>query len=142
MIEDEIVGWHHRLNGHEFEKALGDGEGQASLAWCSPWDRKGLDTTEQLTTMFPQVGMTPPLPRGQPAPGREMTGERVCSSPHVSWTPLEVCMPLCSPHVSRHSFPKGVGEQDSRVPTSAPQTFRVSGCLFQSFHVRCPAPPS
>ena len=38
--EDEIVGWHHRLNGHEFEQAPGDGEGQGSLACCSPWGRK------------------------------------------------------------------------------------------------------
>ena len=37
MTEDEMVGWHHRLNGHEFKQALGDGEGQGSLACCSPW---------------------------------------------------------------------------------------------------------
>ena len=43
-----MVGWCHRLNGHEFERALGDGEGQGSLAGCSPWDRKELDTTERL----------------------------------------------------------------------------------------------
>ena len=42
------VGWHHRLNGHEFEQALGDGEGQGSLARCSPWGRKESDTTERL----------------------------------------------------------------------------------------------
>ena len=35
--EDEMVGWHHRLNGHEFEQALGDGEGQGGLLCCSPW---------------------------------------------------------------------------------------------------------
>ena len=35
--EDEMVGWHHRLNGHEFEKTPGDGEGQGSLACCIPW---------------------------------------------------------------------------------------------------------
>ena len=46
--EDEMVGWHHWLNGHEFEKALGDGEGQGSLACCSPWGCKELDMTEQL----------------------------------------------------------------------------------------------
>ena len=40
--------WHHRLNGHEFEQALGDGEGQGSLACCSPWGRTELDITEQL----------------------------------------------------------------------------------------------
>ena len=44
--EDEIVGWHHRLNGHEFQQAPGDGEGQRSLACCSPWVHKQLDTTE------------------------------------------------------------------------------------------------
>ena len=37
MIEDEMVGWHHRLSGHEFEQALGIGDGQGSLACCSPW---------------------------------------------------------------------------------------------------------
>ena len=46
--EYEIVGWHHWLKGHEFEKALGDGDGQASLAWCSPWSRKESDKTERL----------------------------------------------------------------------------------------------
>ena len=48
MTEDEMVGWHHRLNGHEFEQAPGDGEGQGSLACCSPWVRKESDMTEQL----------------------------------------------------------------------------------------------
>ena len=44
--EDETVGWHHRLNGHEFEQTSGDSEGQGSLACCSPWDCEELDTTE------------------------------------------------------------------------------------------------
>ena len=44
--EDEMVGQHHRLDGHEFEKAPGVGDGQGSLEWCSPWGRKELDTTE------------------------------------------------------------------------------------------------
>ena len=48
MTEDETVGWHHRLGGHEFEQAPGAGEGQGSLACCSPWGRKESDTTEQL----------------------------------------------------------------------------------------------
>ena len=48
MAEVKMVGWHHQLNGHEFEQALGDGEGQGSLACCSPWSRKGSDMTEQL----------------------------------------------------------------------------------------------
>ena len=43
-----MAGWHHRLNGHEFEQTLGDAEGQGSLASCSPQGRKELGTTEQL----------------------------------------------------------------------------------------------
>ena len=46
--ENEMVGWHHRLNGHEFEQAPGDGEGLGSLACCSPWGRKESDTALQL----------------------------------------------------------------------------------------------
>ena len=50
MTEDEMVGWHHRLNGHEFEQALGVGDGQGSLACCSPWGHKESDTIEQLNS--------------------------------------------------------------------------------------------
>ena len=46
--EDEMVGWHHRLDGHEFEQALGFVDGQGGLACCSAWGRKELDTTEWL----------------------------------------------------------------------------------------------
>ena len=48
MTEDEMVGWHHRLNGHEFEQALGASDGQGSLVCSSPWGNKALDMTEQL----------------------------------------------------------------------------------------------
>ena len=47
MAEDKMVGWHHGLNGHEFEQTQGDGEGQGSLMCCSPWGCKESDTTEQ-----------------------------------------------------------------------------------------------
>ena len=47
MTEDEMVGWHHRLDGHEFEQALVVGDGQGSLMCCSPLGRKESDTTEQ-----------------------------------------------------------------------------------------------
>ena len=50
MTEDKMVGWYHWLNGHEFEQAPGDGEGQGSLACCSPWGRKVSDMTERLNT--------------------------------------------------------------------------------------------
>ena len=46
--EDELVGWHHWHDGHEFEQAPGVGDGQGGLACCSPWSHKELDTTEQL----------------------------------------------------------------------------------------------
>ena len=61
--EDEMVGWHHRHDGHEFEQAPGVGDGQGSLVCCSPWGRKELDTTEQLnwTELLPKSkeGQTP-----------------------------------------------------------------------------------
>ena len=48
MTEDEMVGWHHQLNGHKFQQTLGDGEGQESLEGCSPRGHKESDTTEPL----------------------------------------------------------------------------------------------
>ena len=48
MTEDEMVGWHHRLNGPEFEQAQGVGDGQGSMACCSQWGHKESDTTDQL----------------------------------------------------------------------------------------------
>ena len=48
MTEDEMVGWHHQLNGYEFEQALGVGDGQGSLECCSPWHHKESDMAELL----------------------------------------------------------------------------------------------
>ena len=50
--EDEVVGWHHQLNGREFGQAPGDGEGQGSLVFCSPWGRKELNMSEQLNNKY------------------------------------------------------------------------------------------
>ena len=50
MTEDEMVGWHHRLNGHEFEQTPGDSEGQGSLACCSPWGCNESDMTQGLNS--------------------------------------------------------------------------------------------
>ena len=47
MTEDGMVGWHHRLDGHEFEQALGVGDGQGGLECCTPWGGKESDTTER-----------------------------------------------------------------------------------------------
>ena len=46
MTEDDMFAWHHQLNGHEFEQAPRDGDGQINLACCSPWGRKASDMTE------------------------------------------------------------------------------------------------
>ena len=48
MTEDEMVGWHHWLEGHEFEQAPGVGDVQGCLVCCSSWDQKESDTTERL----------------------------------------------------------------------------------------------
>ena len=48
MIEDEMVGWHHRFYGHEFEEALGVADGQGGLTCCRPWGLKKSDMTERL----------------------------------------------------------------------------------------------
>ena len=55
---DEMVGWHHRLDGHEFEEAPGDGDGQGSLVCYSPWGCKESDTTEWLNNNKQQHGWT------------------------------------------------------------------------------------
>ena len=53
MAEDEMVGWHHQLNGHEFGQTPGDGEGQRGRVCCSPWGHKELDVTERLNSNKP-----------------------------------------------------------------------------------------
>ena len=53
MTEDEMVGWHHQHNGHEYEQTLGDGEGQENLVCCSPWGGKELDMAEWLNNNNP-----------------------------------------------------------------------------------------
>ena len=52
MTEDEMVGWHHRLDGHEFEQAPGVGDGQGSLACCNQWGRKESNMTERLNLNY------------------------------------------------------------------------------------------
>ena len=52
MTEDEMVGWHHQLDGHEFEQVLGVGDGQGGLACCSPWGHKEPDMTEGLNWLI------------------------------------------------------------------------------------------
>ena len=60
----EMIGWYHRLNGHEFEPTLGDSEGQGSLVCCSPQGHKESDTTWRLNNN--NVGVSPSLPYSSP----------------------------------------------------------------------------
>ena len=60
--EDEMIGWHHPLNGHEFEQAPGDDEGQGSLVRCCPWGHKESDMTERLNTTTNSVRCSNPAP--------------------------------------------------------------------------------
>ena len=53
-----MVGWQHRLNGHESEQTMGDGEGQGSLEYCSPWGHKESDTTEPLNNNNAEMSNT------------------------------------------------------------------------------------
>ena len=62
MTEDEMVEWCHRLNGHEFEHAPGDGDGQGSLTWCSPWGCKELNPSERLKNNTDNVWIALPPP--------------------------------------------------------------------------------
>ena len=63
--EDEMVGWHHWLDGHEFEQALGVGDGQGSLACCSPWGCKESDTAERLNWIQLLWRVPPVAPDGK-----------------------------------------------------------------------------
>ena len=60
MTENKMVGWHHQLNGHDFEQALGVGDGQGSLVCCSPWCPKESDTTEWLNWTEHNLGFSDP----------------------------------------------------------------------------------
>ena len=92
--EDKIVGWHHWLDGHEFDKAPEVGDGQGSLAYCSPWGHKELDMTEWLnwTDMrFSRQEYWSDLPF--PSPVDYILSELSTMS-HVSWVALH-CMAHC-----------------------------------------------
>ena len=84
MTDDEMVGWHHQFNGHEFEQALGDGEGQGSLACCNAWDHKESDTTEWLNNSKKTLGL-PFLKKNRPGdfPGFPVA-KAVCSCPSTA----------------------------------------------------------
>ena len=86
MIEDEMVGWHHWLDGHEFEQAPGDGEGQGSLTCCSPRGQKESDTTEELNDDNEA----------------EVHPWQWCSQTHLSKTHLIMLLPWLQNSVAHH----------------------------------------
>ena len=80
MTEDEMAGWNHQFNGHEFEQTPGDSEGQGSLAYCSPWGHEESDMTEQLngnsnTEMCSQSFSSPISTAGPRLNGARLCGQ-------------------------------------------------------------------
>ena len=82
MTEDEMVGWHYRLDGHEFEEALGVGDRQGSLACCSPQNHKESDMTVCLTFSVRYLGSIPDL-GGSPGGGHGNLLQYSCLG--ISW---------------------------------------------------------
>ena len=128
-----MVGWHHRLNGHAFEQSPEDGEGQESLACCSPWGRKGSDSTEQLNNREQQGGgsilggrcrATWPSPPAGPEV-RSQGSPAFISSPR-DCSGLGPCQPDVLPPLSLSSMK---------------YTFTPGLFLFHSFSVQLPSQP-
>ena len=82
MTENEMVGWHHWLDGYEFEQVPGVGVGQGSLACCSPWGRKESDTTEQLNCA--ELNWMLPKPTWLHTPGCVALGEWLLHGGYLS----------------------------------------------------------
>ena len=104
MTEDEVVGWHHRLYGHEFEQAPEVGVGQWSLAFCGPWGHKESDTTEWLNwTDTTVINESSWLVHAAAAAAKSLTCVRLCASP---WTAAYQAPP--SMGFSRQEYWSGV----------------------------------
>ena len=88
--EDEMVGWHHWLDGHEFEQAPGVGGGQGGLACCSPWGRKESDTTEWVNSNNAVNHFHRAWPVQTEAPERQFSGEEKSWYLLLSILPAEV----------------------------------------------------
>ena len=144
--EDEMAGWHHRLNGHEFEQTAGDSEGQKSLVYCNPWGRKELDTTSVVRT-------TAVIWTGQFSSVQSLSRVQLFETPWIAarqaslsitnpWGPpkhmsIESMMPsshliLCRPLFLLHAIPPSIRvfSNDStlhmRWPKYLPRVFTVN----------------
>ena len=92
ITEDEMVGWHHQLNGHEFEWTPGVGDGQGGLTCCSTWRRKESDTTEQLNWIFDN-GAKNTQWKTENLFNKCWWAKRIENESEVS----QSCLPLCNP---------------------------------------------
>ena len=85
--QDEMAGWHHQLDGHEFGWTSGVGDGQGGLVCCNSWGRKESDTTEQLNwtemSMAPPIRTRPSFPLSQPLPSGRLSGIQINIKPAV-----------------------------------------------------------
>ena len=93
MTEDEMVGWHHRLSGHEFGWTLGVGDRQGDLACCSSWGCKELDTTERLNWTDLKTFLLPASVR-RPIPFSKLYGQYVTPQSHMLSPNPPVCLYL------------------------------------------------
>ena len=88
MTEDEMVGWHHQLSGHEFKQTLGDGRGQGSLACCSPRGCRQSDTTDGLRLNTADTADAAGQAGGVAETGTRTEAARLSSSvPNPAWGP-------------------------------------------------------
>ena len=144
-----MVGWHHRLNGHEFEQAPRDGEGQGSLECCSPWDYKESDTTEWLNNNKPgfQNPLSPTQSPGLPVHPHSTLILPRCRSPVDPPRSAPPSAEKVSPdsrvvRTARGSW--GGGSPEGRGPRVGGQ-WTVSGAILRIassvFRERRPAPP-
>ena len=147
-MEDEMVRWHHRLNGHEFEQAPRDSDGRGSLECCSPWDCKESDTTvtEHQQTRLPG----PPLPTqspGLPVHPHSALVLRRCRSPVDPPRSAPPSAEKVSPdpgvvRTARGSWDGGAPEgRDSRVGGQLTVSGAVLRIASSAFRERRPAPP-
>ena len=97
--EDEVIGWHHQFNGHEFEQTLGGSEGQRSLACCSPWSLKESDKVERLNENNKHTNSS-------------LMGQcSVCLSKQVQCAYLSLCCPIC---IQCSWYPRAQNSRDSQ----------------------------
>ena len=113
--QDEMVGWHHRLNRHEYKQTLGDSKGQGGLMWCSPWGGKEADTIEQLNNNNKGISI--------------LQFSSVAQS----------CPTLCDP--MNHSMP-GLPVHHQLLEFTQTHIHRVSDVIQPSHALSSPSPPA